>query len=1316
MGKFFILFLMLGLVSSCVIEAPQEQISAEEYFDQSQETFEEPYAKKDSIAPSISNPLPQGVLPSSTSSIGLQVSTNEKAFCKYDILNRNYAQMSSMLAPDTAGRTHRMTRATMQGQSYAYYVRCADEAGNESPISAQINFSISDPGSEDKTAPIISGLSPLGALPGGTTSANLFWTTNEPAQCRYSTDSNAAFAQMSVAVSSNGISHIGQAANLIDSMSYEYYVVCRDGSNNESASSKISFSVDQIVLDGKVLYANNCMACHGAVENSQVKNKTAQEIQNAINTNPFMVNVSALKSLSAAQVQAISVALKEVIPPDITAPVISNLLPTGALKSGTTSTPITFMTNEQSLCRYSNNQAAAYDTMMAATSTNGLSHSAQAVGLVDGQMYQYFIQCRDMAGNLSQKMSISFLIEEMVLNGSTLYASHCMNCHGDLANSTKRNKSSAQISSAISSVPLMNSAELKALSTQQIDAISMALKDMAPPPPPPPPADTTAPKLSSSNVANISLTSAQISASFDEDVVMTIEYGESAGYGAQTMPASVFANTHSVTISGLKAGTTYHYRVKATDKYSNMFTGPDQTFKTMEDPNNTPVITQVYLIDSSTDQPVKVLTSGDNEINLAEVGSQLNISAEANNAASIKFVSSINTRTESVAPFAFFGDSTGDYFDWSPAPGSYSIQITPYSQAGAGGTAGASYTVNLNVINKIDNNFSAFKAAVDKGCVSCHGSPSSPFGGLVSFYNKSEDYWANTYLVEPGDAEASLFYQRIRSSLTNFTFSGVSQNMPTNGGNGFNQADAAAIRDYINNLTPTNLDCSNIDTTPSKTEQRRLNKVELKYAIRDLFNTSSLAMESELDSLPREGDFDGMTTVGARQQTSKTFVMLYEQAVEKIVEANISKLATCGTSNSCRDTILFNTARRAWSKELTSADQTQLRNIVSALQSNSTYSFSFADAVGAGIKYILMSPQFMYVTHESAGKEGQIAAYNDYEIAKRLSLTLWKSVPDVKLLDVAKNEALGSSTVLTREAKRLIADAKFSRSRDNFVDEWLRLGRLDTVTPNPNIYGVSSSQFEQLKPLMKQEVKEFVKYVSDNDLPLNNLVNGKFTVVNKTLADHYGLSHPGGGFTKVNFSANSQRGGLSTLGGIISMNSNTNRRSIVLSGVWFLNSILCDDPPTPGDDVATEVAAALASSAPHRDLAEERASNQNCAGCHGAIDGAGLPFNTFDSVGKQTNSDEFGRSIASYGEIYMEEFNNTHEFLEVIKAQNKFKACMANKMMIYATGEMLHHKTEVADKCKAVKVSDTLSGAKDNFEELILGVIKSDNFLRRNVP
>ena len=60
-------------------------------------------------------------------------------------------------------------------------------------------------------------------------------------------------------------------------------------------------------------------------------------------------------------------------------------------------------------------------------------------------------------------------------------------------------------------------------------------------------------------------------------------------------------------------------------------------------------------------------------------------------------------QTESVSPYALFGDNSGDYNNWTPAVGNYTLKATPFSGGGGTGTAGTAATINFKVINKAPN-------------------------------------------------------------------------------------------------------------------------------------------------------------------------------------------------------------------------------------------------------------------------------------------------------------------------------------------------------------------------------------------------------------------------------------------------------------------------------------------------------------------------------------------------------------------------------------------------------------------------------------
>lgn len=101
-------------------------------------------------SPILSEFAPSGTLPSDTTLIALSVTTDEAAMCKYSAVSGT--AFSSMTAFVSTGSTaHTQNVSVSSGQSYAYFVRCADSSDNVSSEST-ISFSVSVIAEDDENA------------------------------------------------------------------------------------------------------------------------------------------------------------------------------------------------------------------------------------------------------------------------------------------------------------------------------------------------------------------------------------------------------------------------------------------------------------------------------------------------------------------------------------------------------------------------------------------------------------------------------------------------------------------------------------------------------------------------------------------------------------------------------------------------------------------------------------------------------------------------------------------------------------------------------------------------------------------------------------------------------------------------------------------------------------------------------------------------------------------------------------------------------------------------------------------------------------
>ncbi|MCX6814544.1 MAG: fibronectin type III domain-containing protein, partial [Candidatus Aenigmarchaeota archaeon] len=198
----------------------------------------------DTTPPVRSGGSPTGSLPAGTTQRVISLSTDETSTCKYSTTaNTAYSSMANTFS--TTGATYHSTTVTglANGQSYNYYVRCSDVAGNANTNDYAISFSVAN--LVDTTPPVRSGGFPTGSLPAGTTQTPVSLTTNEASTCKYSLNTaNTPYSSMANQfVTTGGTAH-SMTVVVANGQSYNYYVRCSDVAGNANTNDyAISFSV-----------------------------------------------------------------------------------------------------------------------------------------------------------------------------------------------------------------------------------------------------------------------------------------------------------------------------------------------------------------------------------------------------------------------------------------------------------------------------------------------------------------------------------------------------------------------------------------------------------------------------------------------------------------------------------------------------------------------------------------------------------------------------------------------------------------------------------------------------------------------------------------------------------------------------------------------------------------------------------------------------------------------------------------------------------------------------------------------------------------
>jgi len=172
-------------------------------------------------------------------------------------------------------------------------------------------------------------------------------------------------------------------------------------------------------------------------------------------------------------------------------------------------------------------------------------------------------------------------------------------------------------------------------------------------------------------------------------------------YAASGLPSGLSINVNTGLITGifsdLSAGT---HNVTLTASDGSLTENTSFTWNVADLPTG-PAVISFTLINADNNQDILQITNGA-VINLSTLPTQnLNLRANTNQpVGSVVFAldGNPNSRTESAAPYALFGDNpTGDYHNGSFSPGQHTLTATPYQDSGGNVQAGNALIVTFEI-------------------------------------------------------------------------------------------------------------------------------------------------------------------------------------------------------------------------------------------------------------------------------------------------------------------------------------------------------------------------------------------------------------------------------------------------------------------------------------------------------------------------------------------------------------------------------------------------------------------------------------------
>jgi hypothetical protein len=296
----------------------------------------------------------------------------------------------------------------------------------------------------------------------------------------------------------------------------------------------------------------------------------------------------------------------------------------------------------------------------------------------------------------------------------------------------------------------------------------------------------------------------------------------------------------------------------------------------------------------------------------------------------------------------------------------------------------------------------------------------------------------------------------------------------------------------------------------------------------------------------------------------------------------------------------------------------------------------------------------------------------------------------------------------------MLADSKARRFSTEFFGQWLGFYRFDQSR------GVDTTRFpeftDEVKTAMYDEAVSFFEYIVRKDRPVHEILDAKYTFLNKPLAKHYGIKKEIKSVREpelVEGADEYQRGGLLRLGAVLTATSAPLRTSPVKRGDWVLRRVLgTPTPPPPADAGSLPGDPNLFGEMSVFDRLEAHKRNPTCASCHVRIDPLGFPLEKYDSVGRFREKYSDGKPIQDSSAMPDQtQVAGVDGLLNYLKTQQpQVLRTMSHKLLGYALGRTV----TASDRLLVDRLMQ--AGGDATFSKLVSEIVTSKQFRYRREP
>jgi hypothetical protein len=242
---------------------------------------------------------------------------------------------------------------------------------------------------------------------------------------------------------------------------------------------------------------------------------------------------------------------------------------------------------------------------------------------------------------------------------------------------------------------------------------------------------------------------------------------------------------------------------------------------------------------------------------------------------------------------------------------------------------------------------------------------------------------------------------------------------------------------------------------------------------------------------------------------------------------------------------------------------------------------------------------------------------DDYDIASRLALALWDSIPDKKLFQAAADKKLQTPDQVRSQALRMISDPRAKTKLHGFFHHWLELEHAENTSKDPKAF--PGFNVEVLADLRHSLLHFIDQVVWSQQSDYRELLQADYLLLNDRLAKFYGKKITGTDFQRIAFDPK-QRAGVVTHPYLLSSLAYSKQTSPIHRGVFLTRNIVGISLKSPPIAVAFDESH-FNPAFTMREKITELTRNSSCMSCHSTINPLGFSLENFDAIGRWRTQD-----------------------------------------------------------------------------------------------